>query len=366
MNRNLKYHTDACGGTPAVARRLLARILPLIFMCLAFLPGLADAQQGAPVATIININGKVEFRENDKADWKTAKKYEQLFQGYQVRTATGNKAMLLYNLSKSRVLVNENTQIEIQAQTTATGSKPTKERTKLLSGEVFSRITPGTNYEVETPSSVASVRGTSFDSKYNLETDEATYIVLESTVQLMNQLGTIMLNQLQSSTVKLGEKPQDPTDLSKGDADKLTQWKDGVEPKWRLNFAPDQGTDHETGAEFDILLSVLDTKTGGLDNTASLAIKSFTASTDIIEFSVDKGKTWVALPELRVVNGIALFRARVKAEGSVEINASADDAEPATVTLNVTKAKDKKKIEIQFTSPDGKETKTLILELEEK
>ncbi len=366
MNRNLRYHTDACGSTPAVARRLLARVLPLIFMSLAFLPGLAASQQGAVIATIININGRVDFRENDKADWKPAKKFDVLYQGYQLRTQTGNKAMILYNKSQSRVLINENTQIEIQAQAAAAGAKPSKERTKLIMGEVFSDIKKGTDYEVETPSSVASVRGTAFDSKYNIETDEATYIVLESTIQLMNQLGTVMLNQLQTSTVKLGEKPQDPTDLTKNQAQKLTQWKEGVEPKWRLNFAPDQGTDHETGAEFDILLSALDGKTGGLENTASFAIKSFTASSDIIEFSVDKGKTWTALPELRIVNGTALFRARVKAEGSVEINASADDAEPAAVTINVTKAKDRRQVEIQFTSPDGTQTKTLILELEEK
>ena len=78
MNRNPIYHTDACGSTPAVARRLLARVLPLIFMSLAFLPGQAASQQGAVIATIININGRVEFRENDKADWKPAKKAEQI------------------------------------------------------------------------------------------------------------------------------------------------------------------------------------------------------------------------------------------------------------------------------------------------
>jgi len=56
----------------------------------------------------------------------------------------------------------------------------------------------------------------------------------------------------------------------------------------------------------------------------------------------------------------------VKAEGSAEITAAANDSEPSVISINVTKAKDRKRVEIQFTSPNGKVSKTLILELEEK
>jgi hypothetical protein len=342
------------------------RVLPLLLMILAFMPVKAYSQQGGVIATIININGKVEFRENGNTEWKTAKKFESLMQGYQLRTATGNKAMILYNRSGSRVLLNENTQIEIQAEAATTGAKPTKERTRLIAGEIYSHISPGNNYEVETPSSVASVRGTEFDSKYALETDEATYLVLESTVQLMNQLGSVLLQQLQTSTVRVGQAPPTPQTLSQGEANRLTNWTAGVEPRWRLNMAPEGGTDHEAGAEFSIGFSAIDTQSNSLDNTASFELRSFAASSDIIEFSSDNGKTWTATPVVRVVNGVTTIRARVKAEGSVELSAAADDAEPAVVALTVTKAKDRRQIEMQFTNPDGTTSKTLILELEEK
>jgi len=366
MKREQRSKNDAYGTIPMHASHLLMRVLSLLLAFLAFLPGAAVSQQGGVIATVININGKLEYRENDKTDWKTAKKFDPFYQGYQLRTETGNKAMIHYVSSGSRVLINENTQIEIQAEAAVTGAKPTKERTKLIMGEIYSRITPGKNYEVETPSSVASVRGTEFDSKYNIETDEATYVVLVSIIELMNQLGSVLLNQMQMTTVKLGEKPQDPKDISKGDAQKLTSWTTGVEPKWRLNLIPEGGIDHEVGGEFTLGFAVLDTKTTSLDNTASFELKSFTASSDIIEFSTDNGKTWTAAPVVRVVNGVATLRARVKAEGSVEITAAANDAEPSVITINVTKVKDHKRIEILFTSPDGITSKTLILELEEK
>jgi hypothetical protein len=366
MKREQRLEKDVYGKAAMHASHLFLRALPLLLVLLAFLPGEADSQQGGVIATIININGRVEYRENEKADWKPARKSDALYQGYQLRTETGNKAMILYNNSGSRVLVNENTQIEIQAEAAATGAKPTKERTKIIMGEIYSRISSGKNYEVETPSSVASVRGTEFDSKYNIETDEATYVVLVSTIELMNQLGSVILQQLQTSTVKLGEKPQEPKTLSKGDAQKLTVWTKGVEPKWRLNLAPEGGADHEVSGVFDIGLTVLDTKTTTIDNSASFDLRSFTSSSDIIEFSTDSGKTWSATPVVRVVNGVATVRARVKAEGSAEITAAANDAEPSVISINVTKAKDRKRVEIQFTSPDGKVSKTLILELEEK
>ena len=366
MKREQRLKKDACGDTPMNASHLLMRILPLLLVFLAYLPGKADSQQGGVIATIININGKIEYRENDKSEWKTAKRFDALYQDYQLRTETGNKAMILYNNSGSRVLINENTQIEIQAQAAATGSKPTKERTKIIMGEIYSRIKPGKSYEVETPSSVASVRGTEFDSKYNIQTDEAIYLVLESSIELMNQLGSVIVQQMQMSTVKLGQKPDDPTTLTKENARKLTNWTNGVQPKWLLNMVPEGGADHETGSEFTIGLAVFDVKSAMLDNTASFDLKSFTASSNNIEFSTDNGKTWTATPVVRVVNGLASLRARVKAEGSVEISAAATDAEPAVVTINVTKAKDRKRINVQFTSPDGKESKTLILELEEK
>lgn len=366
MKREQRLKKDTYGKALMHASQLLLRVLPLLLVFLALKPGYADSQQGAAIATIININGKVEIRDNDKADWKTAKRFDALYQGNQLRTETGNKAMILYNRSGSRVLINENTQIEIQAEATAADTKPTKERTKLIVGEIFSRIKPGNNYEVETPSSVASVRGTEFDSKYNIETDEATYFVLKSTVELMNQLGSVLLNEMQMATVKLGEKPQDPINISKGDAQKLTGWTKGVEPLWRLNLVPEGGLEQTVGGEFTIGFAVLDAKTSLLDNNASFELKSFTASSDIIEFSTDNGKTWTAAPTIRVVNGVATVRARVKAEGSVEIAAAANDAEPSVITVTVTKAKDRKRVEIQFTSPDGKTSKSLILELEEK
>lgn len=349
-------------------RFLLWKIFLLLIAILVFLPGAVLPQGVTPVATIININGKADYRENDKADWKPAKVRDKLRQGYQFRTETGNKAVILYNATGARVLVNENTQIEVQAQTAAAGGKPSMDRTKLLMGEIYSRVTKN-NYEVETPSSVASVRGTLFDSKYDLDSGEATYLGMQGVVEvrdLMNKLGTVLLKQMQMTTVKKNEKPKDPVDVSKDDANKRTNWTKGVEPKWKLNMVPEGGTSHELKTTFTLSLYLMDTKTGTMDSGSSLDLGSFTASSDIIDFSTDKGKNWTATPQVKITGGSASLLARVKSEGTVEITCSADNVEPGGSTITITKAKNKKTIEINLADPDGKNPKTLQLELEEK
>lgn len=348
-----------------LAKRLIFRAALPVLLFIALLPFVAAAQQGTVVATVININGRLDYRESENTDWKPAKKLDALYQGYQLRTQTGNKAMIVYNATKARVLINENTQIEIQAQVATPGGKPAKDRTKLMMGQVYSKLKSG-NYEVETPSSVASVRGTEFDARYDIQTDTATYLVLESTVELMNQLGSVLLQQYQTADVSRNGQPGSPRQLTRNNAQNLIKWTEGVEPRWRLNMVPEGGDTHEAGTTFTIGLALLNARTMALDSGGSLELKSFAAGSDLIDFSTDSGKTWTATPRVRLVNGLASLQARVKGEGAVDITAEADNTEPAVRTITIAKAKDRKRIEIQFTDPDGSNPKTLIMELEEK
>jgi len=365
MERKPRLKPDNKGMLPMLAQRLILRTALPALLFIALLPLLAAAQQGTVVATVININGRLDYRENETAAWKPAKKLDALYQGYQLRTQTGNKAMIIYNATHARVLINENTQIEVQAQVSRPGGKPSGDRTKLMMGQVYSKLKSG-NYEVETPSSVASVRGTEFDARYDIQTDTATYLVLESTVELMNQLGSVLLNQYQTANVQRNNQPGSPQQLSRNSALNLVKWTDGVEPRWRLNMVPEGGDTHEAGTTFTIGLALLNAKTLNLDSSGSFELKSFAAGSDIIEFSTDNGKTWSGAPRVRLLNGLASLRARVKNEGAVDITAEADNAEPAVRTITIAKAKDRKQIEILFSDPNGTEQKTLILELEEK
>ncbi len=338
--------------------------LALILVALSY----AAAQQDTGAAVVVRINGALDYRENANSEWKPAKIKQVLSNGYQLRTETCNKAMILYTASQNRVLINENTELEIQTEMTTAGAKPNRERTKLMIGEVYSRVKEGSNYEVETPTSVASVRGTEFNANFSLE-GEATYLVYDdSMVEIMNQLGSVLLRQSQTISVKSGETPSEDRrrTLTQGEADKAVDWTNKVEPSWKLNIAPEGGETQDVGAQFALTIWAQDPQTSSIDANATFALSSFEASSDVIEFSTDNGKTWTNAPRVALTNGQARVVARAVGEGACNITVQAVNAEPATIQISVQKTKQKIQINLIFTRPDGTGEQTITLDLEEK
>jgi len=347
------------------------QILPLLLIFLAGSATMVFAQEeeAAPVAMVIRINGSLEYRASAGDDWGPAKPKQPLYNGNQLRTGIGNRAIIVYTSSGTRVLVNENTELEISAQIPeGKFKKPTSERTRLLIGEVYSRLKekkePGYTYEVETPSSVASVRGTEFNAKFG--DGQATFLSMLNVIEVMNQLGTVLLQQYQLTTVQTGQAPADPTTLSRNQAQNRTKWTQQVEPIWKLNIVPQGGTNQSIGEAFTLTIWAENTETGSIDTNASFTLSSFTASSGALEFSTDNGKTWGGPPEVVISNGQAVLTARGTTEGTVTITAEAEDSEPASVQISLTTPKEKKTLELNFADPDGTNEESLIIELEEK
>ncbi|MFC1560931.1 FecR domain-containing protein [Candidatus Latescibacterota bacterium] len=339
----------------------LLKIIIQLLLLFSFVSGTAYTQEQDQVAMIYRINGTLEYRESAADDWVNGKPKTPLYNGNQLRTGTGDKAIVFYNTG-TRVLINENTTIEIQAEVETAGGKPTVERTRLILGEIYNRAKG--NYEVETPSSVASVRGTEFDALTDGDTD--TYVGYEGLIEIMNQFGSVLLRQLQMSTVGKGEAPGEPTDISQGDADKRREWIKGVTPTWKLNIIPEGGTNQQLAGVFTLTIQAL--KEGYvIDTDATFALTEFTTDSSAIEFSTDSGKTWSSdPPQITLLNGQASLSARITQEATVNITAGAEDAETALLAISATQPKGKKTLELMFTDPDGGGEKTMTWELEEK
>ena len=324
----------------------------------------AFSQEQNPVGLILKINGVLEIRESAAGDWKEAKQKDPLFNGNQLRTQTGDKTMIIYSATGTRVLVNENTEIEISVEVPAAGQKPQVERTKLVLGEIYSRVSKG-NYEVETPSSVASVRGTEFNAGFT--EGEASYLGVEGIITVMNDFGSVIIEQLQRTTVAVNQAPSEPETITQDEAEKATAWTGEVEPPWRLNIIPEGGTEQDTGGAFTLSIMALDAKEGSIDPTATFNLTEFSADSEIIEFSVDNGKSWSGeAPTVMLINGQVQVTCRISDNGTVNVTASAEDAETAIISIIARQAKEKNTIILIFTNPDGTDEKTLIWELEEK
>jgi len=328
----------------------------------------AQDNEEDPVAFVLKVNGTLKFREKAGIDWKIVKKKQQpLYNGYQLKTDVGNKALIMYK-SGTRVLVNENTELEITAAIKGKNQQATSERTKLIIGEIYSKVNPRSKgYEVETPSSVASVRGTEFNSLF--DDGEATFLVVKNIIEILalSGTGTISLNELQMITIPTGQGAGEVTTLTEKQTEKIIGWTEGVEPIWKLNIVPQGGNKQEIGKVFGITVWALNTETNFIDNDASFELAAFDVDSGIIEFSTDEGKTWTSLPDVVMIsNGQANLVARGNSEGSVNILAMAEFSEPAVLNLNMVVPVERKKIELKLTDPDGSGEKTIEIEFEKK
>ncbi|MFC1561301.1 FecR domain-containing protein [Candidatus Latescibacterota bacterium] len=150
-------------------------------------------------AVVFRINGTLEFRRTSSDDWASAKVKDQLPNGYQLRTQTGDRAIIIYT-SGTRVFINENTHIEIQADIARPGEIPSMERTKIIYGEISNRVKG--DYEVETPSSVASVRDTEFNlSSTFWKTDDTILVKVQSKMESIQVKSSTFSTEIENLSV---------------------------------------------------------------------------------------------------------------------------------------------------------------------
>lgn len=331
----------------------------VLLVLLVSFAGMALTQEKEHVANIIRINGTLEFRGDSGQEWEEVVKVPgALYDGNQLRTGTGDKAIIMY-LSGTRVLINENTVIEIQGS----AERGAEKKTNLILGEIYNRVRTGDKYQVETPSSVASVRGTEFNAQTDGNTD--TYLGMSGLVEVMNDLGQVLLGQLQMTTVQKGQGPAEAEDVDPDVAKKMTEWIEGVEPTWKLNLVPEHGTDQQLEGVFT--LSIWALRDGSLDADAAFPLTEFSADSDAIEFSTDEGATWLSdPPQITLINGQASLTCRIMEEATVSITAKAEDAQTAILDITASRPAEQKTIYMKFTDPDGGGEINLIWELEEK
>ena len=155
-------------GGRAGSSRLRKAIGPVVFGLLLFMAfGLGGGFGGRALAaatTVTIISGDIQVRHGATASFVTATDGEVLVAGDTVRTGGDSRAVLTY-FEGSTVSIEPNTELTIEkASALSDGS------TIVLMQQNFGRtwhvvtklITGNSKYEVKTPASTASVRGTAF------------------------------------------------------------------------------------------------------------------------------------------------------------------------------------------------------------
>jgi hypothetical protein len=170
------------------------------------------------VGTIITASkfGAFVIRAGAQAPGARAEVGMQLFEGDQVVTKELGKLDLLLD-DGSMIRLKENTDLVLKDK------KPGKQKTRLqvLLGRIWAKVTKQENLlEIETPSAVAAIKGTSLELTV-LSNGDSTLLVWDGLVKFYNDLGEVMVKAAQESRTQHGQQPGGAVDV---DLNKLDQW----------------------------------------------------------------------------------------------------------------------------------------------
>jgi hypothetical protein len=181
-----------------------ARLLHLVLASVLFL-GLLSPPMGfgqtpsGPVARAVSVQGLVEARRAGQAPWQPVRLNDTFSPGDTIRVHDRSRADIAM-LDQSVLRLNANTEMTVE---------PVKDQgtgvVNLLRGAAHFFSRGPRSLEVQTPFTVAGVRGTEFF--IGLEPNQALLTVFEGTVVAQNPSGSLTLTSGQSAVAETGRAP---------------------------------------------------------------------------------------------------------------------------------------------------------------
>ncbi len=184
-----------------IGRAFLA--LLTIVLAVTFFSGTLSAQTSKDVALMLKTQGLVNVNRTTKTAAFSGRKGLRLHSGNIVQTGARGFASIVFTDDKSLLKVNAKSSVTIR------GKRVRGRVEKTLSmrlGELWSRVTKGSFYRVETPSGVAAVKGTEF---YLICTENGTIVIcIEDVVEMINDFGRIDIFPGEYGFMSRGNPPQ--------------------------------------------------------------------------------------------------------------------------------------------------------------
>lgn len=290
-----------------------------------------------PIAALKEVTGIVKLQSSETKKIIPGTAGGILYNGDRIMTGDKAGAALLF-VDGSMLKIQENSEVTIEAQ--RKGEQQLDTKVDLPLGQVWAKVTKrNTKFDIETPSSVASVKGTEF--LVTVEEDGGSEVaVLEGIVDFVNEFGKVTVKKNQKSQCEKNTPPEAPKKLTKKDKEELEEAK----PNWQLhikkpseNKAPNQS--------FEIQVKSLDIASGNHDTkcTANIAVSS---TTDGGQLSLD-GASWSNEVTASLSGGVLNLQARCRTTKNMDIIAAGEGCKSAKVTVIIEKTRQQKREEAE-------------------
>ncbi len=146
----------------------VSSFLALAFLLVNLVPSFSYAQVQRQ-ATVINVDGRVEYLQANKTDWKVARKGVVLNQNDAVRTTANATAILSIESvgQNSMIKVANNSELRISDLSLDEKSGVESTLLDLAIGNILidTKTRSGSQFKVKTPTAIVGARGTSFRVK---------------------------------------------------------------------------------------------------------------------------------------------------------------------------------------------------------
>ena len=158
------------------------------------LPGPIDseAQEGKIVAVVLKVKNDVRQRPAETDDWNPAVKGQPLMAGHELRTGDDSFCALIFQDDQSLLKLTSNTEVTLNGEAEAGGRFSKKVWVGV--GGIWAQVTKQeeTTFEIETPTSVASVKGSSCYDMIDLS-GWTTLFVQSGRFEFSNPFGRIIV-----------------------------------------------------------------------------------------------------------------------------------------------------------------------------
>ena len=176
-------------------------------------PDTTQTKETEVIGRLVRMEGTVNFRYSFQDTWKPTIPQMAINTGIWLQTAKGARAILSFG-KKAVITVNEDTVLEVK-ETAINPDGTIRVKTNLTRGKIWSLVEKLKNeksrYEVETPTAIAGVRGTTFMVTVNPDGQSSRIGVVEGEVGVRN-LGEkpayVILKENMATVVVYNQPPQ--------------------------------------------------------------------------------------------------------------------------------------------------------------
>ncbi len=146
-----------------------------------------------PDASLMRVTGRVDYQKFGQTDWSAAATSQHLFNKDTIRTA-GNARAEIRLKNGVTIQLNENSQVEVGGNNATDGPMVRRGRLQVFTGG------PVGNFQVRSPTAIASVRGTAFqvdvdeneNSSFSCTAGKVAVAAGGATVEILAGFGTVV------------------------------------------------------------------------------------------------------------------------------------------------------------------------------